>query len=214
MKFFEDIEIVLNDDEIIRLLRSKNSMQKSPSDKLLEDVTKMKKVAKELIHPRGVYEFFDSKDLKPKFLFGKSEKTVFAVCTIGKELEEKVSRTINGGGLAEGVILDAIASHAAEETAGKINKIILEEIEKESEKKEVTARFSPGYCQWNLEEGQKLIFQLIPAEAIDVTLSVSMMMKPIKSISFAINIGEEVDEELGIRSCETCNLVNCAYRRE
>ncbi|NPD87526.1 MAG: hypothetical protein HGN29_02315 [Asgard group archaeon] len=214
MRFLEDIKITLEDDEIIRLLRSKNSMKKSPPKKMLDDVKSMKEIALELIHPRGVFEFFDSKELKPRFLFSKAEKTVFAVCTIGRELEEKVSRTINGGGLAEGVILDAIASHAAEETAAIVNQKILEEIENEFKDKEATCRFSPGYCQWNLEEGQQLIFQLLPTEVVDVTLSVSMMMKPIKSVSFAINIGEEIDKELGIRSCETCDLVNCAYRRE
>ncbi len=214
MKILENIQIILDDEEIIRLLRSKNSMKKAAPKKMLDDVVRMKEIALELIQPCGVFDFFDSKDLNPKFLFGKSDKTAFAVCTIGKELEEKVSRTINGGGLAEGVILDAIASHAAEETAAKVNRIILEEIEKEYKGKEVTSRFSPGYCQWNLEEGQQLVFQLLPTEIIDVTLSVSMMMKPIKSVSFAINVGEEVDKELGIRSCETCDLVNCAYRRE
>ena len=213
MRFLEDIKITLDDDEIIRLLRSKNSMKKSPPKKILNDIIKMKEIALELIHPRGVFEFFDSKELKPRFLFSKSEKTAFAVCTIGRELEEKVSRTINGGGLAEGVILDAIASHAAEETAEIVNQIILSEIEDELKEKEVTRRFSPGYCQWKLEEGQQLIFQLLPTEIIDVTLSVSMMMKPIKSVSFALNIGKKVDKELGIRSCETCDLANCAYRR-
>ncbi|MCG3222157.1 MAG: hypothetical protein H7641_12335 [Candidatus Heimdallarchaeota archaeon] len=213
MRFLEDIKITLNDDEIIRLLRSKNSMKKSPPKEMIDEVNKMKEIALELIHPRGVFEFFDSKELKPRFLFSKSEKTAFAVCTIGRELEEKVSRKINGGGLAEGVILDAIASHAAEETAEKVNQKILEEIANVFKDKEATCRFSPGYCQWNLEEGQQLIFQLLPTEVVDVTLSVSMMMKPIKSVSFAINIGEEIDKELGIRSCETCNLVNCAYRR-
>ncbi|MHA1955003.1 MAG: vitamin B12 dependent-methionine synthase activation domain-containing protein [Candidatus Heimdallarchaeaceae archaeon] len=213
MRILEDIKITLDDDEIIRLLRSKNSMKKSPPKKLLDDINKMKEIAIELIHPRGVYEFFNSNELEPRFLFSKSERTVFAVCTIGRELEEKVSRTIDSGELAEGVILDAIASHAAEETAEKINQMILEEIEKELKDKEITCRFSPGYCQWNLEEGQQLIFQLLPTEIVDVTLSVSMMMKPIKSVSFAINIGEEIDKELGVRSCETCDLINCAYRK-
>ena len=40
-----------------------------------------------------------------------------------------------------------------------------------------------------------------------------MMMNPVKSVSFAINIGKEVDKELGVRGCETCDMVNCAYRR-
>ena len=213
MRIVEDIEIMLDNDEIIRLLRSKNSMKKTAPQSLLNEVERLKVTALELIKPRAVWDFFNSEELEPRFLFKKSERTVFTVCTIGKELEEKISRTINGGGLADGVILDAIASHAAEETADHVNQIILKELENELKDKEITCRFSPGYCQWKLEEGQQLIFQLLPTEIIDVTLSVSMMMKPIKSVSFALNMGEEVDKELGIRSCETCDMVNCAYRR-
>jgi hypothetical protein len=41
-----------------------------------------------------------------------------------------------------------------------------------------------------------------------------MMMNPVKSVSFAINIGYEVDKELGLRGCENCDMINCAFRRE
>jgi hypothetical protein len=213
MRLLEDIQIVLNSDEIVRLLRSKNSMKKTAPQSLLDEVERLGETALKMIKPKAVFDYFNSEDLEPRFLFKKSEKTVLAVCTIGKDLEEQVSRTINGGGLANGVILDAIASHAAEETAEHVNQIILNELSKDLEGKVVTCRFSPGYCQWKLEEGQQLIFQLLPTEIIDVSLSVSMMMKPIKSVSFALNIGKEVDKELGVRSCETCDMVNCAYRR-
>ena len=142
-----------------------------------------------------------------------SNKTVIAVCTIGKYLEENISNIIDEGELANGVILDAIASHAAEETAEQFNQIILDEIKDQIKGKKVTCRFSPGYCQWILEEGQRLIFNSLPTEFIDVTLSVSMMMKPVKSVSFAFNIGTEVDKELGVRDCETCDMINCTYRR-
>jgi len=213
MRVLEEIQIILDNDEIIRMLRSKNSMKKTAPKSLHDEVNRLKEVAIELIKPKAVYDLVNSEDLEPRFLFKKSERTVFAVCTISKELEALVSRTINGGGLADGVILDAIASHATEETAERVNEIIIEELSDDLKDKEVTCRFSPGYCQWKLEEGQQLIFQLLPAEIIDVTLSVSMMMKPIKSVSFALNIGKEVDRELGVRSCETCDMVNCAYRR-
>ena len=188
MRILENIAITLDNEEIIRLLKSKKKMNKQPSKKMIKDINHLKEKAKELIHPRGVYDLFDSKELHPKFLFRKSEKTVIAVCTIGKYLEENISNIIDEGELANGVILDAIASHAAEETAEQFNQIILDEIKDQIKGKKVTCRFSPGYCQWILEEGQRLIFNSLPTEFIDVTLSVSMMMKPVKSVSFAFNI--------------------------
>ena len=213
MRLLENIDICFDNEEIIRLLQSKKSMKKKPTQKMVDDVNHLKEYALQLMQPRGVFDLFDSKDLLPKFLFSKSEKTVFAVCTIGKELEDKIAHIIDEGELAKGVILDAIASHAAEETAEQFNQIILNEIKDQIKDKEVTCRFSPGYCQWILEEGQRLIFNSLPTEFIDVTLSVSMMMKPIKSVSFAFNIGTEVDKNLGVRDCETCDIINCAYRR-
>jgi len=212
MRVLDDFQIELKDDEIIRMLSNKNSSKKV-SPELYTEINEMKQLALDIIKPKGVYDIFESKKLAPKFLFNKSEKTILAVCTIGNELEKLSSEYLQRGELAKGVILDAIASHAAEETAELINQIILDDLKEELENKEVTCRFSPGYCQWVLEEGQKLIFQLLPTEAIDVTLSVTMMMKPVKSVSFAINTGKKVDKELGKRGCETCDLENCAYRR-
>ncbi|MCG3215810.1 MAG: hypothetical protein KAS63_03805 [Candidatus Heimdallarchaeota archaeon] len=212
MRVLEEISIELDDNEIIRMLGNKKSRKKVSAD-LMNEIAEMKKLSLDTIKPKGVYDVLESKELEPRFLFNKSEKTILAVCTIGRELEELISRYMQRGELAKGVILDAIASHAAEQTAEQLNQIILNEIKDEIKDKEITHRFSPGYCQWVLEEGQKLIFRMLPTETIDVTLSVTMMMKPIKSVSFAINIGDKVDKELGIGGCETCEMANCVYRR-
>ncbi len=212
MRVLDELKIELSNEEIIRYLSNKNSSKKA-SPELHEEINEMKQLALDVIDPKGVYDIFNSEELKPRFLFKKSEKTILAVCTIGNDLEKLSSEQLQRGELAKGVILDAIASHAAEETAERVNQIILDDLKEETKNKEVTCRFSPGYCQWVLEEGQKLIFQLLPTEAIDVTLSVTMMMKPVKSVSFAVNVGKEVDKELGIRGCATCDLENCAYRR-
>ena len=213
MRILDELQIELNNEEIIRFLSNKNSSKKASPD-LHEEINEMKQLALDIIKPKGVYDIFNSEELKPRFLFNKSEKTIFAVCTIGNKLEKLSSEYLQRGELAKGVILDAIASHAAEETAERVNKMILDDLKDEIKNKEVTYRFSPGYCQWVLEEGQKLVFQLLPTEAIDVTLSVTMMMKPIKSVSFAINIGAEVDKDLGVRDCGTCDMINCAFRKE
>jgi len=216
MRIVKNFQIKLDEKEIIRFLRSENSNKKSskkPPQSLIDELQEMMKIALKLIHPIGMYEIFESSDLEPRFLFKKSEKTVLAICTIGKNLESKSYEYMKEGELAKGVFLDAIASHAAEQTAECLNHIILEEISEEIKGKEYTCRFSPGYCQWILEEGQNLIFNLLDADKINVKLSASKMMNPVKSVSFALNIGEKVDKDLGTRDCEDCDLTNCAYRR-
>ena len=215
MKVLKNFEIELDRNEILRLLQAKSSEEKHkpPPSSLLNEIEELKKYSEPLIQPRAIYGEFESKNLEPRFLFKKSEKTILAICTIGKELETHFTEMLKEGQLAKGVILNAIASHAAEQVAEHVNQKILRELAKEVEGKEVTCRFSPGYCQWELEKGQKTIFTNLDGSKIGVSLTPSMMMNPVKSVSFAINIGIEVDKGLGLRGCETCDMVNCAYRR-
>ncbi|MHA2357841.1 MAG: vitamin B12 dependent-methionine synthase activation domain-containing protein [Candidatus Heimdallarchaeaceae archaeon] len=216
MNFIEGFQISLDDSEILRLLRNQNTTRIDPSKvsvELMEEIKEMKKVAFDLIKPQAIYDIFESNDLKPKSLFKESEKTILAVCTIGGRLEEESLKLMKEGELSKGVILDAIASHAAEQTASFVNKAILEVHKEEIKDKQITNRFSPGYCVWTVEDGQDLIFGLLPTTNIGVELSKSKMMIPRKSVSFAINIGEVVDSELGSKVCENCSLINCPFRR-
>jgi hypothetical protein len=211
----KDFSITLDDNEIIRLLQNKSTSKKQrtvPSS-LLNEIEEAKVEAVPLINPSSIYGIFESKILMPRFLFGKSESTILAICTIGKELESLSRIYMKKGHLAQGVILDAIASHAAEQTAEFVHQEILKEFSNQFQGKEVTSRFSPGYCQWELDKGQKTIFALLDGSKIGVSLSTSSMMNPVKSVSYAINIGDEVDKELGVRGCENCDMVNCAFRR-
>ena len=214
MRILEEIEYTLDTQEIIQLLRNKNtSKNKEPSSQLLLEIEQLKEATQKYIKPKAIYGIFSSENLIPKHLFQLSEKTILAICTISSELEEESNSLINTGELSKGVIVDAIASQAAEEIASQVNKIILTENKELLNSKNHTARFSPGYCRWLVEEGQRLIFNLLPAEKIGVTLTTSSMMIPRKSVSFAINIGENVEEDLGLKDCDTCNLIDCDFRR-
>ena len=212
MKILDDLAIELNTEEIIKLLKSPNSTRTPPKE-LVQEIEELKKEAFPLIHPKAIYDKFSSIQMKPRHLFEMSEETFLAICTISKELENKVSELSQNGNLSQAVIFDAIASHAAEETAEVVNQIILEREKDIFLEKEHTARFSPGYCRWTVEEGQKMIFHLLPAGIIDVKLTDSFMMRPRKSVSFAINIGRKVEEGLGIKECDTCEDYYCEYRR-
>ena len=215
MKIIDNFIVELNNDEILRLLQNKSSPDKSrdvPSS-LLDDIEEMKKEALPLIQPRAIYDILTSDELEPRFLFKKSEMTILAISTIGNKLESLSKAFLKKGNLAQGVILDAIASHAAEQAAEYVNQEILKEIADKIKGKDITCRFSPGYCMWELDKGQTTIFELLEGSKIGVSLTSSLMMNPVKSVSFAINIGKEVDKELGIRSCKNCNMINCAYRR-
>ncbi len=93
------------------------------------------------------------------------------------------------------LILDALASEAAEEVARHSDQILAQKA------RELdlwpSKRFSPGYKLWPLTE-QKFIFSLLPGEEIGVKLNpISWMMVPRKSISFRTNF--YIDKNLTTR---------------
>ena len=215
MKFVEGFKINFDDKNILQLLsRNKPKTEnKKPNLKLLTEINQLKEVARKLIYPKAIHATYQSEDLEPRFLFKKSEKTVFAICTIGIQLENESEKSLKDGLLSRGVILDAIASSVTENIAEQTEQHIIKEIKDKKSKLEITNRFSPGYCQWSLEEGQNLIFSRLQGDSVGVTLTESKMMIPRKSISFAMNIGNNVDKNLGLRECDTCDLLDCSFRR-
>lgn len=216
LRILSEFKLLLNNTEILQLLisnKARNKPLKKIPDSLLNEIVVLKEEAHELIAPVAVYDYFDSQQLKPKFLFNKSEHTLLAVCTIGQSLENESEVLMKNNSLSKCVILDAIASHATEVLAEQLNQYLSKEIKEKFEGKYYSNRFSPGYCQWTIEEGQKTIFKLLPVGKIGVQLTKSYMMVPRKSISFAINIGTEIDKWLGKRECETCDITECSHRR-
>lgn len=74
-----------------------------------------------------------------------------------------------------------------------------------------TNRFSPGYCGWDVTEQRKL-FSLLPDTILDIQLSESCMMSPIKSISGFIGIGKEVQTQR--YGCQICELKTCFRKKQ
>ncbi|MHA2100871.1 MAG: vitamin B12 dependent-methionine synthase activation domain-containing protein [Candidatus Kariarchaeaceae archaeon] len=179
------------------------------SQKSLNQVEKMIADARDLFDPKVVYDIFEKTDLPPLPYFKEAEQVALSVCTIGEQLPNKVVSLFKDGKLVEGTILDAIGSIAADALADKINEKIDNYASKNS--LETTLRYSPGYCSWPLT-GQSVIFEKLPVNTINVTLTKSYLMVPVKSVSFAVNIGPKVSESSWENRCRTCRKV-CDYRR-
>ncbi len=206
---FEPEEIKFENDEITRLL-SQGRKKKGLSSNMLKEVEFMKDEAKQLIEPKAVYTFFDAINLPKSPCFEESEKVALAICTIGHNLPNKVKKLMKEGHLSRGVILDAIGSAGAEFVAELVNLGINQAA------KELTLqyseRYSPGYCEWALSN-QELFFNLLPAEEIDVKLTDSYLMIPVKSVSFAVNLGANIVESRWENRCTFCENSDCSYRR-
>jgi hypothetical protein len=137
-------------------------------------------------------------------------RVVLSICTIGPELEARVSEYSGGSELARALVLDAAGSSLAEAVCDYANERICE----------MTAlrplyaapRISPGYGRWSVEE-QDMIFGLLPADSIGVTLTKSYMMIPRKSVSFAVKFTEKKPDDQALSPCTRCRRKECEFRR-
>lgn len=144
-----------------------------------------------------------------QYIKGAESIVVFAL-TIGEEIEKEASALMAGGDEVGGYLLDRIGSFAAESLAENLEKKLRSHYS--AHKKSVSSRFSPGYCDWPVEEQLK-IAKLIDLSKIGIRLTEGCMMVPKKSISAIVAVaGEGIFKEF-ISSCNICEKEDCGYRR-
>lgn len=203
----EDFEVKIEKKEILRLL-GHTSKSGSIKKSIIITIQEMIEISSELIKPKGIYAIKGSEELPAECLFDSAEKVAFCICTIGGRLEKKAKSLSRKGELGKAVILDAIGSVAAESVAEYINQVIKDKARREN--LYCGTRFSPGYGGWELE-GQKLLFNLLPADKIGISLNRSFMMIPRKSVSFAVNISRKPFKDKKT-PCEICGLKECRFK--
>jgi len=130
--------------------------------------------------------------------------------TVGKDIEDAASSQMNSGDHLLGYLLDRIGSFAAESMAKNAEDALRRKLV--SEDSSVSMRFSPGYCDWPLEEQSKLA-RIIDFRKAGVTLTGSSMMVPKKSISAVVGIGPKGLFANVKSPCALCNMKVCNYRR-
>jgi cobalamin-dependent methionine synthase I len=196
-----------------------------PAPEVLSRIEALLQQAKQFIKPAAIYStktfrlqderifYLDRNNFSaPKVgsvLASCSEVIIFLV-TIGIDLEARVSEFIKRGDAFASIVFDSVGSVAAELTADWLQ----EKIERKLNPNEfcLTHRYSPGYCDWELQEQQKLLSLLEP-ELIGVELTESLMMKPRKSISGVFGILAKGSLAKAKNPCSLCAQKNCAHRR-
>jgi hypothetical protein len=137
-----------------------------------------------------------------------SESIAVFVCTAGEEIGFISKNAMKQGDVLKGFIADVAGSHivdsASEFLQRKLEKALIHS------GKKITNRYSPGYCDWNVDEQHKL-FKLLPENYAGIKLTHSALMEPIKSISGFIGIGENV--RYNLYTCSFCDRIDCIARR-
>ncbi len=130
--------------------------------------------------------------------------------TIGSDLEDTATMLMESGEPLHGYLLDRIGSFAVESLAGNFEDG-LRRIYKDRDMS-VSMRFSPGYCDWPIEEQRKLEKTLDFSRA-GVRLTESCMMVPKKSISGLVGVGPKGLFSKKESQCMVCDNKECGYRR-
>ena len=130
------------------------------------------------------------------------------MCSIGNTIEKESSELMDKNEMLDGYIMNLIGSVSAESVADNLHNHL--RLVAENEGLNITNRYSPGYCNWDVNEQFKL-FSFFPPHFCNITLTDSALMSPVKSVSGMIGIGKDVKYRSYL--CDSCNDVNCIYRK-
>jgi cobalamin-dependent methionine synthase I len=133
------------------------------------------------------------------------------VCTVGASISERVDAYSQEKDLFRGMMLSDLASYAVD----LVRQELCEQIEDEAKAKglHVSTPLSPGESEWPVSE-QATIFSLLDAAQIGVTLTPSMVMRPLKSLSLIMGVGSRPMGSEGGSNCDFCTIRDrCSHRR-
>ena len=218
----ESDELRLQLSDLLRLLKVQDH---SPDNPVVNEATELFGLLPGLANIRGGYAvyddpFIDKKEGSIKILNQQihpqqqicgymkgAEKLALFVCTAGESFTARSHEYNKEGEYLKGFITDTIGSWVVE----RAMDLIQEKLENAFRELEmyVTNRYSPGYCNWPVSEQQKL-FSLLPEQPCNISLTMSSLMIPIKSVSGIIGIGRKVKKR-GY-ACGICNNKTCVYR--
>lgn len=199
----------------------------SPAEALQRSLENSIEEAKDEAEPSVIYEVKNisirspsSIEVDSRFLLtsknlvsslNDSKTAVLFLATIGAGLEKKASLAMKEGDPLKGYLLDRIGSMAVESLAERFEDKMRRKYAREN--KSVSMRFSPGYCDWKIED-QFELDKIIDFSRAGVSLNQSCMMVPKKSISGIIGIGNKDTYREVNTPCSACNLSDCSYRRD
>lgn len=121
---------------------------------------------------------------------GNAERLALFAVTLGEPVSQKINELFRTNDAALGCMLDGIASERAETAATLLGRTFLESLLQNGEADSGTRvlPYSPGYCGWHIT-GQRRLFAFLDPGRIDIELSDSCLMSPLKSVSGVLVAG-------------------------
>lgn len=148
-------------------------------------------------------------------IFRKADNLALFAITVGEKVSKKIDELFKKNDFAPGSMLDSVASAGTDKAVDIVENHFFNLL---SNKGEITSstgilRYSPGYCGWHVS-GQKKLFEFLHPEDIGIKLLDSFLMKPLKSISGVMVVGEKeiFKFEDSYSFCDQCKTHSCRDR--
>ncbi len=224
MPILDQWDLRLDADAVLRGQGADPSILRSRRPRLFDIAGQALDEGLALIKPRVLYERFtveslchnrvrlvggnDLKGEAPVQHLGAAQEVLIAVCTIGGELEARAQKVMETE-IVYGLALYGVGSAAVEALANAVCKDF--EDEAAARGWQTTIPLSPGMIGWSVEDGQPQIFSLLDGSQVDVRLTSSSIMLPLKSLSLVMGLGPDLNR-LGT-TCDFCAMhAVCKYK--
>ena len=138
------------------------------------------------------------------------QSLIAAISTLGNDFDEKIIEIMQKEGAIKAMIYDAIGSAALMNSNRQFWLFLVEELKKRS--CGITRQLCPGDNDWPLTE-QRVIFKMLDANSIGVSLNDSYVMNPLKSLSMVYGINKDGQVDRQDHDCRECNLIGCIFRQ-
>lgn len=225
MPVIREIRLSLTQDEVLRRQGFKEYARIRPE--MQEQISGLLETANTtgLLQPVTAYEIYETAGMEPdKVLlkdggaingtllpstFTEAVKLAVMVCTIGPELEKRVTELSKSGETLRSMLLDGIGSAAVDILAQEACHYIAEKTAESG--LQASSPINPGMPGLPITEQQNIL-DLAYAGEIGVSLTSSGIMVPRKSTSVVTAIGPNMDTWTQEEVCARCNLrETCLY---
>jgi hypothetical protein len=181
-----------------------------------------------LAEPRAVYEEItaeafaevlaplglDPEQVVVGRIYPKAQALALYVATLGERLSDRIRQLFDEDALAEGYMLDAVASVGADLLSDLLSERFEAALAARGVERPRVLPYSPGYCGWPTAGQRPLFAALRPEGEIGVTLNDSCLMWPVKSVSGVLvgGPGEAQRFRPDFPYCRECQTHDCGRR--